>query len=213
MGWSYKSERKREFIRALPSLVAHVIRYGMAVGAHNIVYVQTRLADSTMFAWYHKRQRPQYCLCSDVSGRLYRVRLTCPDGTVLQVRRAWQGTVLGIAVDLSALPYLLRLLPGPTPSGRPRSVVPSRSRPYRSGKSNEQRSDVSSVGEGGRSRTTVPPWPGLPVGDRIVVSACHYVSGLAQARAVAAPPTGPGFTGKRVHWGPRVYKPDTYVAS
>ena len=66
----------------LPSLVAHTIGYGMAVGAHNIVYVQTHLAGSTMFAWYGKRRHPQYCLYSDASGRLYRVRLTCPDGTV-----------------------------------------------------------------------------------------------------------------------------------
>ena len=114
-------------IRVLPSLVAHTIGYGMAVGAHNTVYVQTHLAGSTMFAWYDKRQRPPYCLYSDASGSLYRVRLTCPDGTVLQVRRAWQGTVLGIVVDLNALPYLLRLLPGPTLSGHPTSVIPSRS--------------------------------------------------------------------------------------
>jgi len=93
-----------------------------------------------VFAWYDKRRRPQYCLCSDAYGRLYRVRLSCPDGTVLQVRRAWQGTVLDIAVDLSALSYLLRLLPGLTPSERPCSVVPSRPRPCRSGKSSEQRS-------------------------------------------------------------------------
>jgi len=33
------------------------------------------------------------------------------------------GTILGIAVDLNAYPYLLHLLPGPTPSGRPRSVL------------------------------------------------------------------------------------------
>ena len=42
------------------------------------------------------------------------------------MRRAWQSTVLGITVDLSALPYLLCLLPGPTPSGRPQSVGPDR---------------------------------------------------------------------------------------
>ena len=40
-----------------------------------------------------------------------------------------RGTVLGIAVDLSVLPYLLRLIPWPSPSGRPLSVGPSRSRP------------------------------------------------------------------------------------
>ena len=118
-------ERERECIRVLPNLVAHTIGYGMVVGAHNIVYVQTHLVGSTMFIYYDKQRRPQYCLYFDASGRLYRVRLTCLDGSVLQVCRAWQGTVLGIAVHLSALPYLLRLLPGPTPSGRPRSVVPS----------------------------------------------------------------------------------------
>ena len=35
-----------------PNLVAHTIGYGMAVGAHNIVYVQTHLVGSTMFAWH-----------------------------------------------------------------------------------------------------------------------------------------------------------------
>ena len=55
---------------------------------------------------------------------MYSVRLTWPDGTVLQVRRAWQGTVIGIAVDLSALPYLFRLLLGPTPSRRPGRLFP-----------------------------------------------------------------------------------------
>ena len=118
-------------------------------GSHNIVHALTRLAGCTVFAWYDKRRCPQYCLCSDASGRLYNVRLTWPDSTILQVCRTWQGTVLGITVDLSALPYLLRLLPGPTPSGRLRSVVPSRPRLCRSGKSNEQRSGVSSVGERG----------------------------------------------------------------
>ena len=102
--------------------------------------------------------------------------------------------ILGIAVDLSALPYLLRLLPGSTPSERPRSVVPSWPRPCRSGKNHEQRSGVSPVGKGGRSQTVSPPWLGLPVGNRIVALACHYVSGLAQeARVVATPSAGPSF--------------------
>ena len=57
----------------------------------------------------------------------------------------------------------------------------------------------------------VPPWLDLSVGDRIVVPACHYVPGSAQARVIAAPPSGPGFIGKRVHWGPRVYEPDTNI--
>ena len=45
-------EKERVCIRVLPSLVAHTIGYGMTIGAHNIVYVQTHLAGSTMFAWY-----------------------------------------------------------------------------------------------------------------------------------------------------------------
>ena len=57
-------------------------------GAHNTVYALTRLAGCTVFAWYGKRWRPQYYLCSDVSSRLYRVRLVCLDGTILQVCRA-----------------------------------------------------------------------------------------------------------------------------
>ena len=70
----------------------------------------------------------------------------------------------------------------------------------------EQRAEVWRILD--RSQTTVPPWLGLPFEDRIVVSACHYVSGLAQARVVATPPARLDFAGKRVHWGPRVYQPD-----
>ena len=155
----------------------------------------------------------------------YHVRLTCPDGTVLQVRRAWQNTVLGIAVNLSALPYLLLLLPGPTPSGRPRSIVPSRSRPCWSGKNSEQRSwrilgRRKGVGVGLRSPTARPSghtsdqisWPEVPVGDRIVVLAYHCASWLAQARAVTVPPAGSDFAGKRVQWGPRVYELDSELS-
>ena len=69
-------EKERKCIRVLPSLVAHAIGYGMAASADNTVYAQTRLAGSTMFAWYGKRRRPQYCLWSDASGRLYSVRLS-----------------------------------------------------------------------------------------------------------------------------------------
>ena len=43
-------EKERECIHVLPSLVAHTIGYGMAVGVHNIVYVQTHLAGSIVFA-------------------------------------------------------------------------------------------------------------------------------------------------------------------
>jgi len=121
-------EKKRECIRALPSLVAHAIGYGMAAVARHTVYAAIAhltvhallyLAGYTVFTWYGKRWRPQYYLCSDASGRLYSVRLTWPDGTVLQVHKTWQGTVLDIAVDLSVLPYLLHLLPEPIPSGCP----------------------------------------------------------------------------------------------
>ena len=45
-----------------------------------------------------------------------------------------------------------------------------------------------------------------------MVLACYYVSGLAQESAVAASPIGPSFVGKRVHWGPRVYEPDTKMS-
>ena len=111
--------------------------------------------------------------------------------------------------DFSALPYLLRLIPGPSPSGRLRSVVPSRPRPCQSGKSHEQRSGVSPVGKGGRSWTVSPPWSSLPVGDRIVLLAYHYVSGSArEAHIVATPSAGPSFYREAVHWGPRVYEPD-----
>ena len=97
-----------------------------------------------------------------------------------------QGTVLGIAVDLSALPYLLRLILGSLPRGCPFSVIPSRLRLRRLekelyvevwctfGQRNESESEVSvvpslvglPVGEVGRSRkqASSPPWPGLPVG-------------------------------------------------
>ena len=125
-----------------------------------------------------------------------------------KVCRVWQGTVFGIAVDLSALPYLLRLILGSSLSWRPRLVIPSWLRPCRLGKNHERRSGVSPVGKGGWSRTVSPPWLGLPVGDRIVLLACHYVSRPTQACAVVAPPAGSSFVGKRVHWGPQVYEPD-----
>ena len=72
-----------------------------------------------------------------------------------------QGTVLGIAVDLSALPYLLRLFPGSSPSGRPRSVGPRRLRLRQSEKSCKQRFGASPVGDAGWNRKR--RWPGLPV--------------------------------------------------
>ena len=47
-------EKEKECIRVLHNLVAHTIGYGMAIGAHNIVYVQTHLVGSIMFSWYGK---------------------------------------------------------------------------------------------------------------------------------------------------------------
>ena len=83
-------EKKRECIRALPSLVAHAIGYGMAAVARHTVYatiahltVHALLyqAGYTVFTWYGKQRHPQYYLCSNASGRLYSVRLV------------WQTTV------------------------------------------------------------------------------------------------------------------------
>ena len=42
-------EKEREYIRVLPSLVAHAVGYEMVIGAHNTVYVWTHLASSTVF--------------------------------------------------------------------------------------------------------------------------------------------------------------------
>ena len=69
-------EKERKCIRVLRSLVAHAIGYEMVASAHNTVYAHMRLAGSTVFVWYGKRRRPQYCLWSDASGRLYSVRLS-----------------------------------------------------------------------------------------------------------------------------------------
>ena len=97
-GWPYKSEKERECISVLPSLVAHAVGYETVVNAHNIVYVQMHVAGSTVFAWYGKCRRLQYYLGFDTPGRLHSAYLVWPGGTILQVRRVWQGTVLGIAV-------------------------------------------------------------------------------------------------------------------
>ena len=69
--------------------------------------------------------------------------------------------VLGIAVDLSTLPYLLCLFPGSPPSGRPQSVGPSWLRLRQSEKSCKQRFGASPVGDAGQSWKR--RWPGLPV--------------------------------------------------
>ena len=38
-GWPYKSEKERECIHVLPSLVVHAVGYEMIIGSHNTVYV------------------------------------------------------------------------------------------------------------------------------------------------------------------------------
>ena len=72
--------------------------------------------------------------------------------------------VLGITVDLSVLPYLLRLLPGPTPSRRPSWSFPVG--PDRVGRKREASKGPAHPRseERGRSRTAVPPRPGLLIG-------------------------------------------------
>ena len=72
-----------------------------------------------------KRRRPQHYLGSDMPRRLQGTLLTCPVGPT-----GVQGTVLGIAVDLSVLLYLLCPFPGPheraSPVGwfQPTLIVP-----------------------------------------------------------------------------------------
>jgi len=176
MAFTSQRWKGRGCVWVLPSLVAHVVGYGTQSPTLLFMTCCTWQAtqcsptllfmtwQAAVFAWDGKRRRPQYCLCSDASGRLYSVRLTWPDGTVLQVRRACQGTVLGITVDLSALPYLLRLLLGPTPSRRPGRLFPvspdcvGREREASKGPA-YPRSE-----ERGQSRTTISSWLGLSVG-------------------------------------------------
>ena len=45
----------------LPSLVAHAVGYETGVNDHNTVYVQMHVAGFTVFAWYGKYRRLQYC--------------------------------------------------------------------------------------------------------------------------------------------------------
>jgi hypothetical protein len=146
---------ERECAHVLLSLVAHAVGCKTVIGAHNTVYVRrvwqalpcsSGMANddahntvrqiptpTTLFGFWHA-----WKVIKHPSGMAWRY---CPVGV--------QGTVLGIAVDLSALPFLLRLILGSSSSGRPRSVVPSRLRPRRSEKSCKQRFDVFPVGKAG----------------------------------------------------------------
>ena len=54
-------EKERECVHVLPSLFAHTIRYETIVGAHNTVHAQMCLAGFTVFTWYGKCRRLQYC--------------------------------------------------------------------------------------------------------------------------------------------------------
>ena len=109
------------------------------VGAHNTIDAQMHVVGSIMFFWYSKCRCLPYCRTNVGAHNTVRVLTKVakhPSGMACQYCPAGvQGTVLGIAVDLSALPYLLCLILGSLPSGRPRSVVPSRLRPRLSEKS------------------------------------------------------------------------------
>ena len=89
-----------------------------------------------------------FCHARDVSGY-------CPAGV--------QGTVLGIAIDMSALPYLLCLFPGPHRAGVPERLVPvgsdcsSRRRAVSRGSVHPWSETWVEVGGG--------VWLGLPVGE------------------------------------------------
>ena len=99
----------------LPSLIVHIVGYETVVGAHNTVYVRCMLqapscssgmanigAHNTVrqisvpTTLLGKCRRPQYYLASDTLGRLHSAYLAWPSGIVLKVRKACQGTILGI---------------------------------------------------------------------------------------------------------------------
>ena len=99
-------EKEKKCIRVLPSLVAHAVGYEMIVDAHNTIYVQTHLAGSTMFAWYGKHRRLQYCMANASAYNTIWI-LTCLEGCIVPIwhglvapscRCAEQGTILDIMV-------------------------------------------------------------------------------------------------------------------
>ena len=95
-------------------------------------------------------------------GRLKGTLLTCPVG---YCPAGVQGMVLGIAVDLSALPYLLHPFPSPHRVGVPGRLVPvgsdcaSRRRAISRGSAHPRSETRVGVESGVR--------PGLPVGEAI----------------------------------------------
>ena len=98
-------------------------------------------APTTLLEFYHAREVIGYC------------------------HAGAQDMVLGITVDLSALPYFLRPFPGPYRAGVPDRLVPVGS--Y----CTSQRRAVSRGSVHPRSETRVGVgsgvWPGLPVGEAV----------------------------------------------
>ena len=127
----------------------------------------------------------------------------CPTGV--------QGTVLGITVDLSALPYLLRPFLGPHRAGIPDRLVLVGS-DYASQRRAVSRGSVHPRSEGGPEleASTVPFWPGLLVRDWIALLACRLGiwAGPGVYVSFARRLLGRAFARKPIHEGPRVYEPD-----
>ena len=99
----YKSKMERERVcmgatqsccprRRVRHTIAHLTVHDLLYLASYTVFAHLTVHDMagcTMFAWDDKQRHPQYCLYSAASGRLYSVRLTWPNGIILQVRRTW----------------------------------------------------------------------------------------------------------------------------
>ena len=140
-----------------------------------------------------------------------------------------QGTIHGITVDLSALPYFLHPFPGPYRAGVPSRLVPvgsdcvSRRRVVSRGSVHPRSETRVGVGSGVLARPSgrrdgleseagaVSPRPGLPVGDWIALLAYRLgtwagprVARLVRNVVCWAEP----FAGKLVQEGPWVYEPD-----
>ena len=63
--------------------------------------------------------------------------------------------------------------------------------------------------------SVVPPRPGLPIGDWIVLLACHLGiwADLGVARHSQRCSLGRAFVGKPVYEGPQVYEPNKFVTN